>query len=186
MEGKVSIPNLLTFSRLVVALLIGVPFLIWETPTAAMITFVLFVLGSVTDYIDGYLARKWNQVSELGRMMDPIADKVIVLMLLAVLTGLIGVKWYIIIPLSVIFFREVLVSGMREFLGDRAVNLKVTQLAKWKTAAQMTSMAIILLAIGLSNTTLLTIGLAGLWIAAALTGITGFDYARKAVALLND
>ncbi len=181
-----SIPNLLTLSRLVVALLIGVPFLIWDLRTAAWVTFVFFTFGSVTDYVDGYLARKWNQVSELGRMMDPIADKVIVLMLLAILLGIFGLDWKIVIPMSVIFFREVLVSGMREFLGDRAVNLKVTQLAKWKTATQMFSMATILFGIGAATSWIVSLGIIGLWGAALLTGITGVDYARKAVALLND
>ncbi len=146
----------------------------------------MMLYDTVWLFCDVYLARKWDIVSELGRMMDPIADKVIVLMVLAILMGIFGIQWFLMIPVAVIIFREVFVSGMREFLGDRAVNLKVTKLAKWKTASQMSAMALVLLGVGLELGWLIVLGMAGLWVAASLTAITGFDYGRKAVALLEN
>ena len=177
---------MLTFFRLFVALVIGWPFLIFGDQFAAMLAFGLFVVAAITDFLDGYLARKWNQISELGRMLDPIADKVIVLMVLAILLGILGLHWFLVLPVSIIFFRDILVSGMREFLGDRAKNLKVTRIAKWKTASQMVSIAIMLFAIAIHYNPILWVGVFVLWIASLLTAISGVDYALKAMKLLEN
>ncbi len=118
-------------------------YVVFPTPYADWIALTLFVSAAATDYADGYLARKWNQITNIGRMLDPIADKAIVLIALLVLATL----WFgdvrVMIPIILIVFREVFVSGLREFLGDKANTLHVTKLAKWKTTVQM--MAIILL-----------------------------------------
>lgn len=184
-EQSMNFPTMLTISRLVVAIIIGWPFLIFGTKAAAWIALLLFALASITDFLDGYLARKWNQVSELGRMLDPIADKAMVIIAVAILIGLSDLSWTIVLPASVIFFREVLVSGMREFLGDRARGLAVTNLAKWKTAAQMVSISVIFLGFATASAGIGLLGVALFWVAAALTVITGADYARKAVGLIN-
>lgn len=181
-----SLPNILTIFRLCCALFLALPFLLLPLSQAAWIGFMLFALASITDFFDGYLARKWNQVSELGRMLDPIADKVLVLMVLPIITAVSGFEILVFIPIAIIIFREVLVSGMREFLGDRAKALKVTKLAKWKTTAQMFAIGVILLSLGAGLRYGLMLGMILLWIAAILTLITGADYARKAVGLLND
>jgi len=138
-----NIPNILTVFRLFAALAVGLVYVAVPTPYADWIALGLFVSAAATDYIDGYLARKWNQITNIGRMLDPIADKAIVLVALLVLSTL----WFgdvrVMIPIILIVFREVFVSGLREFLGDKANTLHVTKLAKWKTTVQM--MAIILL-----------------------------------------
>jgi CDP-diacylglycerol--glycerol-3-phosphate 3-phosphatidyltransferase len=103
----------------------------------------LFIFASLTDYIDGWLARKWGQISRFGAMLDPIADKAMVVIALAVLLGLHGISDWTLIPVAAILFREVFVSGLREFLGETAGLLKVTPLAKWKTAVQMVAISLL-------------------------------------------
>lgn len=180
-----NIPNILTIFRLFAALVIGWPFLFLVEQAAAWVSLMLFAFASITDFLDGYLARKWNQTSELGRMLDPIADKILVLMMLAVTLGVLDMNWLLLLPTSVIFFREVLVSGMREFLGDRAKALQVTKIAKWKTAAQMIALCVILFSIAIHSDILIAFGVTLLWIAMVLTAISGIDYARKALKLLE-
>jgi Phosphatidylglycerophosphate synthase len=99
--------------------------------------------GSVTDYLDGNLARKWGQVTKLGTMLDPIADKAMVVLALAVVLALNGAMPVLLVPVAIILFREVFVSGLREFLGDTAGTLAVTKLAKWKTTVQMLAIALL-------------------------------------------
>ena len=181
-----NIPNMLTFFRLAVALVIGWPFLIFADQFAALVAFFLFLVAAITDFLDGYLARKWNQISDVGRMLDPIADKIIVLMVLAIILGVLGLRWFLVLPISIIFFRDILVSGMREFLGDRAKNLAVTKIAKWKTASQMTAISVMLLAIGINSGVLAYSGVTILWAAMVLTLISGIDYVQKAIKLLDN
>ncbi len=138
------------------------------------------MLAAITDFFDGYLARRWHQQSSLGRMLDPIADKVLVAIVLLVLCGdqilRGGHVWAAIIILA----REVLVSGLREYLGQLSVSVPVTQIAKWKTAVQMVAIGLLIAgpAGDLIVPGITTIGVAGLWIAAALTLYTGYDYFR--------
>ncbi len=138
-----TIPNILTLVRLAAAPMVAVMFLYFTRPYADWAALILFVLAATTDFIDGYLARKWKQESKLGAMLDPIADKAMVIIALCVITGFSGMNPWILLPATLILFREVFVSGLREFLGDTAGTLKVTQLAKWKTTAQMFAIAIL-------------------------------------------
>ena len=132
-----NIPNILTVARLIAAPMIALVFVFIERPLADWIAIILFISAAFTDYLDGYLARTWRQVSAFGRMLDPIADKAMVVISLAVIMGLSGLNPYVLIPVAFILFREVFVSGLREFLGADASKLHVTKLAKWKTTLQM-------------------------------------------------
>ncbi len=138
-----NVPNILTVIRLLAAPALAVMFLYFNTPWADWFALVLFVSAALTDFVDGYLARAWKQESKFGAMLDPIADKAMVLIALLVIIGFSGVKAWILLPATMIFFREVFVSGLREFLGDKASKLKVTKLAKWKTTAQMIAIAVL-------------------------------------------
>ncbi len=138
-----TIPNILTVLRLLAAPGVAVMFLYFTRPWADWFALVLFVLASITDWFDGYLARLWKQESRFGAMLDPIADKAMVVIALLVITGFSGMNPWILLPATVILFREVFVSGLREFLGSESGKLKVTRLAKWKTTAQMVALAVL-------------------------------------------
>lgn len=215
-----NLPNFLTVLRLLAAPGVVVMFLYFTRPLADWFALVLFVTAALTDFLDGYLARAWKQESKFGAMLDPIADKAMVVIALLVITGYAGMNPWILLPATVIIFREVFVSGLREFLGDTAGTLKVTQLAKWKTTAQMIAIAVLfstgifahmlvdratgmdealfndimnggddplnIRLIDLAARATWWIGVGLLWIAAALTLITGIDYFRKAVPYLKD
>lgn len=139
-----TLPNILTVLRLLAAPLVALIFVILPRGLADWVALGLFVGAALTDWLDGYLARKWNQTSKFGAMLDPIADKAMVVIALSVIVILSGMRGAIMIPVVVILFREVFVSGLREFLGDTAGTLKVTQLAKWKTTVQMAAIAVLL------------------------------------------
>ncbi|MBB5723066.1 CDP-diacylglycerol--glycerol-3-phosphate 3-phosphatidyltransferase [Loktanella ponticola] len=136
-----NIPNILTLLRLLAAPGVVLMFLYFSRPYADWFALILFVVAAITDFVDGYLARAWKQESKFGAMLDPIADKAMVVIALVVITGFSGMNPWILLPATIIIFREVFVSGLREFLGDTAGTLKVTNLAKWKTTAQMVSIA---------------------------------------------
>ena len=138
-----NLPNSLTLLRLLAAPGVAVMFLYFARPWADWFALVLFVGAAATDWFDGYLARAWKQESKLGAMLDPIADKAMVIIALLVITGFSGMNPWILLPATVILFREVFVSGLREFLGDTAGTLKVTKLAKWKTTMQMVAIAVL-------------------------------------------
>jgi len=144
-----TLPNVLTILRLIAAPGIAILFLYFNRPFADWFALALFGVAAITDFFDGYLARAWKQESRLGAMLDPIADKAMVVIALLVITGYSGMDPWLILPATAILFREVFVSGLREYLGDTAGLLKVTQLAKWKTTAQMTAIAVLFLAMGL-------------------------------------
>jgi len=138
-----TVPNILTVIRLLAAPGVALVFLLLARPYADWLALALFVGASVTDWVDGYLARKWNQMSRFGAMLDPIADKAMVVIALFVVSNLFGMSPWVLIPATAILFREVFVSGLREFLGDTAGLLKVTKLAKWKTTVQMLALAVL-------------------------------------------
>ena len=140
-----NVPNILTVFRLFAALGVPLCYIIFPSPYADWLAVALFVSASLTDYLDGYLARKWNQISKFGKMLDPIADKAMVVIALTVVVALSGMNIIILIPVTIILFREIFISGLREFLGVDASELKVTKLAKWKTTIQMVAIAGILL-----------------------------------------
>jgi cardiolipin synthase (CMP-forming) len=179
-----SLPNLLTLSRiLAVPLLV---FLLWRpTPIDYAITFVLYCVVGITDYFDGYLARAQGQISRLGQFLDPIADKI---MVGAVLIMLISsrkanpvpeIAGLHIIAALIILLREIIVSGLREFLAGLQVSIPVTALAKWKTTFQLVALGALILGGAFpSQPWIHTVGLASLWAAAALTLVTGYDYLR--------
>ncbi|PZQ97944.1 MAG: CDP-diacylglycerol--glycerol-3-phosphate 3-phosphatidyltransferase [Cereibacter sphaeroides] len=146
---KWTIPNVLTTLRLLAAPGVPLMFLYFQRPWADWLALTLFVSAAITDYFDGYLARLWKQESKFGTMLDPIADKAMVVIALLILTGYSGMNPWLILPATVILFREVFVGGLREYLGARAGLLKVTKLAKWKTTAQMVAIAVLFLGTGL-------------------------------------
>jgi CDP-diacylglycerol--glycerol-3-phosphate 3-phosphatidyltransferase len=166
-----TIPNVLTTLRLLAAPGVAVMFLYFHRPWADWFALALFLGAAVTDYFDGYLARLWKQESRFGAMLDPIADKAMVVIALLVLTGYSGMNPWLILPATVILFREVFVSGLREFLGARAKQLAVTRLAKWKTTAQMVAIAVLFLGTGLDY-------LNGV----AIQGMTPEEYAEAVAA----
>ena len=138
-----NLPNILTLLRLLAAPSVAIMFLYFNWPLADWFALLLFVSAAITDFVDGYLARAWKQETKFGAMMDPIADKAMVIIALVVITGFSGMNPWILMPAVLIIFREVFVSGLREFLGDTAGTLKVTVLAKWKTTLQMVAIAIL-------------------------------------------
>ena len=143
-----TLPNILTLTRLTAAPMLGIMFLYFTRPFADWAALILFVGAALTDWVDGYIARTWKQESKLGTMLDPIADKAMVLIALLVITGIFGLNPLVLLPATLIVFREVFVSGLREFLGEVAGTLKVTKLAKWKTTVQMMAIAM-LFAVGI-------------------------------------
>ncbi|MDQ2093844.1 CDP-diacylglycerol--glycerol-3-phosphate 3-phosphatidyltransferase [Rhodalgimonas zhirmunskyi] len=192
---KWTIPNILTLLRMLAAPMVAVMFLYFSRPLADWLALLLFAGASITDWFDGYLARLWKQETKLGTMLDPIADKAMVLIALTILVGYTESSWtpWIVLPATVILFREVFVSGLREFLGDTAGTLKVTKLAKWKTTAQMVAIAVLFSRgifehhhafIGMEWAA--RTGVALLWIAAFLTLVTGVDYLLKALPFLKE
>ena len=216
-----TIPNILTFLRLLAAPGVAVMFLYFHRPWADWFALALFVSAAITDYFDGYLARLWKQESKFGAMLDPIADKAMVVIAIMVITGYSGMNPWLILPATVILFREVFVSGLREFLGVKAGSLTVTKLAKWKTTAQMVAIAVLFLGTGLEYLNGVAMqgmtpeqysdavaagladpvracgkrdcasvakdaGLVLIWIAAALTFLTGWDYFRKSQPYFKD
>jgi CDP-diacylglycerol--glycerol-3-phosphate 3-phosphatidyltransferase len=144
-----TIPNILTVLRLLAAPGVAVMFLYFHRPWADWFALTLFVGAAITDWFDGYLARLWKQESKFGAMLDPIADKAMVLIAIMILTGYNGMNPWLILPATIILFREVFVSGLREYLGAKAGLLKVTRLSKWKTTAQMVAIAVLFLGTGL-------------------------------------
>ena len=175
-----NIPNILTISRIAVIPLIFISIYV-STFAWAMFAAILFVAASITDYFDGYLARAWNETSAFGRLLDPIADKLLVATALVVILAKPDMyNWSLtVLPVFVILCREILVSGLREFLREVNVGLPVTKLAKWKTAFQMTALAMMLfrdLWIGWSYC-----GEMLLWVAAVLTFITGYQYYQRSL-----
>jgi len=180
-----TLPNLLTLSRiLAVPILV---FLLWKpTPIDYAITFVLYCIVGITDYFDGYLARAQGQISRLGQFLDPIADKIMVAAVIVMLMASRKadgdapiIENFHIIPALVILLREIIVSGLREFLAPLNVSMPVSTLAKWKTTFQLVSLgALILSGAFPSQPWMHTVGLASLWAAAALTMVTGYDYLR--------
>jgi CDP-diacylglycerol--glycerol-3-phosphate 3-phosphatidyltransferase len=140
---KWNLPNTLTLLRLVAAPGVALMFLYFTRPYADWFALILFVTASITDWLDGYLARAWKQETKLGAMLDPIADKAMVVIALMVIIGFSSWSPWLVLPATVILFREVFVSGLREYLGDVAGTLKVTVLAKWKTTLQMVAIAVL-------------------------------------------
>jgi CDP-diacylglycerol--glycerol-3-phosphate 3-phosphatidyltransferase len=176
----VSLPNILTYGR-ILAIPAIIILLFPRDDFGRWLALALYVIASVTDYLDGYLARRWQQQSALGRMLDPIADKLLVATVILMLVGEGTIGGWSLLAAIVILSREVLVSGLREFLAEARVSLPVTQLAKWKTAIQMVALGVLIIGPALQGSVpyIIEIGLVLLWIAALVTIYTGYDYLRS-------
>lgn len=178
-----NLPNILTFLRMgVLPILVGLMYVPHNWARYLIIT--LYSFACITDYLDGYFARRMNQISPLGRLLDPIADKLLVAAVLMMLTAFQVIDGWNIIAALIILSREIFVSGLREFLAELQVRLPVSRLAKWKTAVQMVSLGMLLLT-PLYPNYLFEAAIIGLWIAASLTIITGYDYLIAGIKQLN-
>jgi cardiolipin synthase len=175
------LPNLLTLSR-IAAIPVLVVLVALRNPVADLTACVLFSTAAITDYFDGMVARTRRQQSDLGRMLDPIADKLLVGAALMMLVGLGRLSPWGLYPAIVIMLREILVSGLREYLAGIRIGLPVTGLAKWKTGFQMGALGTLLAGDStarLVHLPFIPVGMIGeamLWVAAALTLLTGWDY----------
>lgn len=179
-----SLPNILTYGR-IIAVPVLVAFLYFSDPSPRgnslrWLAFAIFVAASITDWLDGYLARIWEQQSALGRMLDPIADKLLVGATLLMLVYDRTISGLSVLAAVIILSREILVSGLREFLAELNVKVLVTQLAKWKTTAQFVALAMLLAGPAVEDRlpSVTDFGLGILWVSALLTIYTGYDYLK--------
>ena len=183
MPSALTLPNLLTLGRIGAIPIVCVLIVVGD-PTLRAIALVLYVLAAITDWLDGYLARTMNLGSALGRMLDPIADKLLVAALLIVLAFTRDLAALDLVPAVAIMMREVLVSGMREYLGSKNVVLHVTKLAKWKTTVQLVALGVVI-AVPLLPV-LAPAGTVLLWAAGLITVWTGMDYTRQVLPHLGE
>jgi len=188
--------NILTFSRIFIAIFIPCfifmgrsDFLLLDVKIVYFVSFILFILAALSDFLDGWIARKRSQESEIGRILDPIADKLLVI--LALVPILINFNHILIFfPSIIIIFREILVSGLRESLKSNDLILEVTKLSKWKTASQLIAVSSLLLSLSFPilsfpiwvNNLPLFLGLIFIWLASILSIFTGFNYIYKVVS----
>ena len=175
-----NLPNVLTVSR-IFAIPVVLAFIYLGGPLGNWLAFSVYTYACITDFFDGYLARAWHQQSAFGRFLDPIADKLLVAGVLFMLVGVETIQAVHVLPAAVILSREILVSGLREFLAEAQVSLPVSLLAKWKTTIQMLALGFLIVGhIGpdFGFATTWEIGIGGLWAAALITLITGYDYLR--------
>jgi len=183
---KLQIPNILTIGRIIIVPIFVLTFFI-PGFFGDLIPFFLFVIASFTDYLDGLLARLFKEESKLGELLDPIADKILVAaaLILLVMNGVI--KNYEVIAAIIILTREILISGLREFLAKGSITMQVTSLSKLKTFIQMIAIAILLTGesgnkvINFQDYNAQTIGIILLWLSAFLTLYTGYDYLRRGI-----
>ncbi len=188
-----SLPNILTYCRILAVPAIVACFyleLYLKNDAGRWLALFFFIAASITDFFDGYLARAWQQQSALGRMLDPIADKLLVSISLLLLASDYTIGGWSLIAAIIILMREISVSGLREFLAELRVSVPVTQLAKWKTMMQMVAIGFLLAgsagdhlfpSIRISNEgfgPVTFVGLLLLWISALITLYTGYDYFR--------
>ena len=175
-----NLPNILTVSRIVVIPVV-LGFMYLGGPLGNWVAFSFYTYACITDFFDGYLARTWDQQSAFGRFLDPIADKLLVAGVLLMLVGVETLDAFHIFPAAVILCREILVSGLREFLAEAQVGMPVSLLAKWKTTIQMLALGFLIVGhvgpdFGFATTW--EIGIYGVWAAALITIVTGYDYLR--------
>lgn len=183
-----SVPNLLTYGRIAAVPAIVLVLYGLQGDLRHWVACGLFAAACLTDWLDGYLARALEQQSMLGRMLDPIADKLLVGATLLMLVFDRTITGFAIFAAAIILCREILVSGLREFLAELNVKVLVSRLAKWKTAVQMVALGLLLA--GPAGEALVphltSVGIGLLWVSALLTLYTGYDYLRAAVARAID
>ena len=151
-----------------------------ENPNIVLLAGGLFIVSSVSDYFDGYLARVLNQSSKLGTLLDPIADKLLIASVIVVLVDTNVISNLHVIPAIIILLREIAISGLREFLAKMNTDMPVSKLAKYKTTFQMVSLSILIISLGFElNDFLWNLGLITLWIAAIITLLSGYNYMAK-------
>ena len=183
---KIKIPNILTIGRIIIVPFFVISFFL-PGFYGEIIPFLLFILASFTDFLDGLLARLYKEESKLGELLDPIADKIIVSTALILLVMNETIQNYEVIAAIIILTREILISGLREFLADVQIKIPVSSLAKGKTFIQMFSIAILLTGetgnkiINFEDYNAQTVGIILLWLSAFLTLYTGYDYVRKGI-----
>ena len=172
-----SLANKLTLSRIIVIPII-LALLFVPYGWAAWLALVLYTLAGVTDWLDGYLARRENQVTKIGQFLDPIADKLLVSAVILVLVFTKQIDGWGILPAIVILMREVAVSGLREYLAGLSVSVPVSRLAKWKTAIQLVALGFLMIGDSYAPSFIpaTLIGNIGIWIAAGFTLVTAWDY----------
>jgi cardiolipin synthase len=187
-----NLPNLLTYGRIVAVPLVVLCFYLEghlkSSDTARWAALAIFTLASLTDYLDGYLARIWQQTSNIGRMLDPIADKLLVSACLLLIAADGTIAGWSLWAAIIILCREILVSGLREYLAELKVSVPVTRLAKWKTTIQMVAIGFLLA--GPAGEAILPhtveIGITLLWISAIVTLYTGYDYFKAGLKHVVD
>jgi cardiolipin synthase (CMP-forming) len=207
-KHSLSLPNLLTYAR-IAAIPVVVACMYWQAILQGglwlrWLALAIFIAAAITDFFDGYLARSWDQQSKLGRMLDPIADKLLVASCLLMLAADETIKGWSLFAAIIILCREILVSGLREYLAELRVSVPVTRLAKWKTTMQLVAIGFLLC--GEAGNTVLpdsvlawrwksgedlipianSVGLVLLWVSALLTLYTGWDYFRAGMRHLID
>jgi cardiolipin synthase len=187
-----ALPNILTYAR-IAAVPVVVGLLYWQSIFDGAlwlrwVALAIFIAAGVTDILDGYFARMWGQQSSLGRMLDPIADKLLVASCLLMLAAENSIHGWTLLAAVIILCREILVSGLREFLADLRVSVPVTRLAKWKTFGQLVAIGFLIAGEAgekvLPQT--LQIGIALLWLSAIVTLYTGWDYLRAGMRYMID
>ncbi|MEK1887718.1 MAG: CDP-diacylglycerol--glycerol-3-phosphate 3-phosphatidyltransferase [Phyllobacterium sp.] len=187
-----SLPNLLTYARIIAVPLVVLCFFLegrlQSSDAARWGALAIFLIASITDFFDGYLARIWQQTSTIGRMLDPIADKLLVSAVLLLLAADGTIAGWSLWAAIIILCREILVSGLREYLAELKVSVPVSRLAKWKTTIQMIAIAFLLTGpAGDKIVPIVTIsGIILLWIAALITLYTGWDYFRAGLKHVVD
>ena len=187
-----ALPNLLTYAR-IAAVPVVVALLYWQSILEGglwlrWVALAIFISAGVTDILDGYFARMWGQQSSLGRMLDPIADKLLVASCLLMLAAEKSIHGWSLLAAVIILCREILVSGLREYLAELRVGVPVTKLAKWKTLGQMVAVGFLIA--GEAGVKVLPqtieIGVALLWLSALITLYTGWDYMRAGLRAMMD
>jgi cardiolipin synthase len=187
-----ALPNLLTYGR-IAAVPVVVGLLYWQSILGGglwlrWLALAVFIIAGLTDILDGYLARMWGQQSSLGRMLDPIADKLLVASSLLMLAAEKSIHGWALLAAVIILCREILVSGLREYLAELRVGVPVTQLAKWKTFGQLVALGFLIA--GEAGVQVLPqtieIGITLLWLSALITLYTGWDYMRAGLRAMMD
>ncbi len=189
---SLSLPNILTYAR-IAAVPVVVALLYWQSILGGGLwlrwaALAVFIAAGLTDILDGYLARMWGQQSSLGRMLDPIADKLLVASCLLMLAAGTTIHGWALLAAVIILCREILVSGLREFLAELRVSVPVSQLAKWKTAGQLVAIGFLIAGEAGQQVLPITIeiGITLLWLSAIVTLYTGWDYLRAGLRYMID
>ncbi len=186
---KITFPTWLTIGRLIAAFLLPVPFVLLDGALAYQVTTVLLVVASATDWLDGYLARRLDLETTLGRVLDPIADKILISSAFFIVVAGSANPGWLLVPAALIIARELFIAGLREFIGAGSLSLKVSLLAKCKTFAQMAALLILMLCGATGQPAgggLEVAGVLAAWIAALLSLVTGADYLMKAWPMLRE